>query len=254
MAHWTIYYAGLIAIMALALAGWMLSLVRDNVNHVGSLWGLSIGMSAFCYALFFYDLHARSWLILLLVMLWAVRLSAYLGWRDWPKSEDFRFAIHRKSNPTFFWLTSLLTIFGIQGLLAWLVSMPLFAAIENNSPLHFFDYLGASAVVVGVIIEAIADTQLVKFNRHTHNLHNVLHTGLWQFCRHPNYLGECCVWWGFFCIALGVNAWWTIISPILVTALVLINGIKQIEKHSLTHRPQYTAYMQSTPTIFPRFF
>lgn len=252
MAHWTIFYAGLIAIAALALAGWVLSLVRDHVNHVGSLWALAVGMAAYCYALFFYDLHARTWLILLLVTLWALRLSIYLGWRDWMRSEDFRYAAHRKNNPTFFWLTSLLTIFGTQALLAWLVSSPLFAAIEHSAPLHFFDFLGAGLVLAGVAISAIADVQLAIFHSDTRNQHTVLRTGLWQYCRHPNYVGECCVWWGFFCIAFGINAWWTIISPLVVMALLFFNGIQKIEKNSLSHRPDYATYMQSVPTFFPR--
>lgn len=251
MTHWTIYYAGFIAIIFLALAGWVLSLARDNVNHSEGLWSLSIGMAAYCYALFFYDLHARTWLILLLITLWAVRLAAYLGWRDWLKAENFRYAALRKKNPTFFWLTSLLTVFGAQGCMAWLVSMPLFAAIESNAPLNFFDLLGALLVIFGVMFATIADAQLAKFSQHTQ--HQVLMTGLWHYCRHPNYLGECCVWWGFFCIALAVNAWWSVISPLLVMLILWRNGITKIEKNMLTHRPQYPRYMQTTPQLFPKF-
>lgn len=252
MTHWTIYYAGLIAIFFLALAGWALSLARDNVNHARCLWGLSIGMVAYCYALFFYDLHARAWLILTLVTLWAVRLSAYLGWRDWFKAEDFRYAALRKKDPTFFWLTSILSVFCLQGLFAWLVSLPLFAAIENNAHLNFFDFFGAMLVIFGIIFSTVADAQLATFSQQTRHQHKVLQTGLWQFSRHPNYLGECFMWWGFFFIAFAAGAWWSVISPLLVMIL-LRNHAANIEKNMLTHRPQYVRYMQSTPQFLPRF-
>lgn len=253
MTHWTIYYAGLIAIIFLALAGWVLSLARDNINHARCLWGLSIGMAAYCYALFFYDLHARTWLTLILVTLWAMRLSAYLGWRDGVHPEDFRYAVLRNKNPSFFWLTSILSIFCLQGLFAWLVSLPLFASIESNTPLNFLDLLGASLVIFGVTIETIADIQLATFRQNMHHQHRVLNTGLWQYCRHPNHVGECCVWWGFFLIAYAADAWWSVISPLLVMILLWLNGITKIEKNMLTHRPEYARYMQITPQFFPRF-
>ena len=56
MIHWQIYFAGLFAIGLFALAGWVVSLMRDNVTHVDSMWSLFLGMSAYTYTIFFYEL------------------------------------------------------------------------------------------------------------------------------------------------------------------------------------------------------
>lgn len=255
MTHWTIYQAGLAAMIYLALAGWVLSLARDNVNHASSVWVLSIGMAAYCYVLFFYELHARTLLVLTLVSIWAIRLSIYLASRDFGKEEDFRYATMRKTQEPFFWLISILNIFGLQALCAWLISMPLFFAIEHNTPLNFFDYIGATLVIFGIMIESIADVQLAIFKQNAQHQNVVMQQGLWQYCRHPNYIGECCVWWGFYCIALAVNAWWSVISPILIIFLLFKwHGIPHIEKHMLTRYPEYRNYMQSTPAFLPNIF
>lgn len=255
MTHWTIYQAGLIAMVYLALAGWVLSLARDKVSHASSIWVLSIGMAAFCYVLFFYELHMRTLVVLTLVSIWAIRLSIYLATRDFAKKEDFRYAAIRKSQEPFFWLTSLLTIFGLHAMCAWLISMPLFFAIENNAPLNFFDYFGATLVIFGITVESVADAQLAKFKQKTQQQNIVMQQGLWRLCRHPNYVGECFVWWGFYCIALAVNAWWSVISPILIILLLLKwHGIPHIEKRMLTHYSGYRNYMQSTPAFLPNIF
>ena len=255
MTHWTIYQAGLVAMLYLALAGWVLSLVRDNVGHASSIWPLSIGMAAYCYALFFYELHARTLLVLILVGFWAIRLSIYLALRDFAKEEDFRYVSIRKTKQPFFWLSSILNIFVLQALCAWLVSMPLFFAIENNAPLSYFDYVGSAMVIFGVMLESIADAQLATFKQNTQQQNIVMQRGLWQYCRHPNYVGECCVWWGFYCIALAANAWWSVISPVIIILLVFKwHGIPHIEKHMLAQYSEYRNYMQSTPTFLPNFF
>jgi steroid 5-alpha reductase family enzyme len=250
LTHWTIYYAGLTAIIFLSLAGWVLSLTRDNVNHVSCIWSLSIGMSAFCYTLFFYELHARALLVLILVSIWAIRHALYLAWRDVHRDEDFRFATMRKSQGSFFWMTSLISLFAPLSLFAWLVSMPIFFAIENNSPLSMIDYYGIVLVLIGIITETIADFQLAQFKQE--KPHQLLQNGVWQYCRHPNYLGEMCVWIGFFCIAMSAMAWISIISPVLVLLLIYKwHGIPLIEKQLQKKYPEYKSYKLNTPALIP---
>ena len=53
-----------------------------------------------------------------------VRLGGYLLWRAWGEPEDPRYqAMRRHWGPRFPWI-SLATVFGLQGLLLWLVSLP----------------------------------------------------------------------------------------------------------------------------------
>ena len=76
--------------------------------------------------------------------------------------------------------------------------------------------------------------------------------GLWRNSRHPNYFGEFCVWWGFYLIALSSHSWWTIASPMLMTALLLrVSGVVLQEKDIAERRPGYSDYIARTNAFFP---
>lgn len=255
MIHWQIYLNGLMSIGLLALVGWLVSLARNNVTHVDSMWSLFLMLSAYTYALLLNDLTPRMFLVLFLVSLWAVRLCVYLTWRNWGPHEDHRYAAIRQNNEPHFWIKSIYIIFGLQAVLAWIISMPLFGAIESKVLLLTrLDVLGGIMFTIGFVWETIADWQLSIFKANTNNKEKVLNTGLWHFSRHPNYFGECCVWWGFYLIAAAGGAWWTIAGPMLMTLLLLkVSGVALLEKNITKRRPAYLSYIQNTNAFIPWF-
>ena len=81
----------------------------------------------------------------------------------------------------------------------------------------------------------------------------MLDTGLWRYSRHPNYFGECCVWWGFGLVALSAGAWWALASPVLMTVLLLkVSGVTLLEKDIGERRPEYARYTRETNAFLPR--
>ncbi|MDP3086877.1 MAG: DUF1295 domain-containing protein [Methylotenera sp.] len=252
MIQWQIYILGFMSISLLALTGWLLSLARKNVTHVDSIWGLFLMLSACSYALASNDFTPRTFLVLFLVSLWAIRLSVYLTWRNWGTNEDHRYVAIRQNNEPKFWLKSLYIIFGLQAVLAWIISMPLFGAIESKVSLTRLDALGGIIFTIGFLWETIADWQLSIFKANSNNKGKVLNTGLWRYSRHPNYFGECCVWWGFYIIAMAGGAWWTIAGPILMTLLLLkVSGVALLEKDIADRRPAYLSYIKNTNAFIP---
>ncbi len=254
MNHWQLYLNGLISIFLLAILGWLVSLARKNVTHVDSMWSLFLMLSAYSYALLLNDLTPRMFLVLFLVSLWAIRLCVYLTWRNWGPHEDHRYVAIRQNNEPNFWFKSIYIIFGLQAVLAWIVSMPLFGAIESKALLTRLDVLGGMLFTLGFVWETIADWQLSIFKANLSNKGKVLSTGLWRYSRHPNYFGECCVWWGFYLIAAAGGAWWTIAGPILMTLLLLkVSGVALLEKDISERRPAYVNYIKNTNAFFPGF-
>ena len=65
--------------------------------------------------------------------------------------------------------------------------------------------------------------------------------GLWAWSRHPNYFGEFLIWWGFFLVALATpGGWWTVVSPLIVSAVLLkMTGVPLTEAALKTRRPDY---------------
>jgi steroid 5-alpha reductase family enzyme len=204
--------------------------------------------------LLFNHLTPRMFLVLFLVSLWAIRLCVYLTWRNWGPHEDHRYVAIRQNNEPHFWIKSIYIIFGLQAVLAWIISMPLFGAIESKVLLTRLDVLGGIVFTIGFVWETIGDWQLSIFKANPENKGKVLDTGLWRYSRHPNYFGECCIWWGFYLIAAASGAWWTIAGPILMTLLLLkVSGVALLEKDIAERRPAYLSYIQNTNAFIPWF-
>ncbi len=253
--HWPIYLYSLVAISLFAFAGWLLSLVRKNVTHVDSMWSLFFVIAAFtnaAFVLLVYPASARLILVLACVTLWALRLCIYLTWRNWGPHEDSRYVQIRQNNQPNFWLKSIYIIFGLQALLAWVISASLYGAMTAITPLNLIDYAGLVLFIFGFVWETLADLQLSRFKANPHNKGKVLNTGVWRYSRHPNYFGECCVWWAFYLFALADGAWWAIVSPILMTLLLLkVSGVSLLESTIVERRPAYADYIRSTNAFFP---
>ncbi len=252
MMSWNVYLSGLAVMLIMALAGWLATLPRRNVNLVDSLWSLFFLAGAVTYVLSSGRAEGRALLVLALVALWAVRLSTHLAVRNWGKAEDYRYqAIRGNNSPGFAW-KSLFIVFGLQAVLAWLISLPLVAAIVSISPLNWVDGLGVALMLIGQVFEAVADQQLARFKADPGSRGRVLDRGLWRYSRHPNYFGEACVWWGFWLIALAAGAWWSLPAPLLMTFLLLrVSGVVLLEKDIAERRPAYRDYIARTSAFVP---
>jgi steroid 5-alpha reductase family enzyme len=248
----TIYLQGLGVAAAAAFCIWVVSLFRRNVGMVDSIWSLMLLSAACVYAHSLPRLGPRSVLVLVLVTLWALRLSIHITWRNWNQGEDRRYQAIRARNQPGFALKSLYLVFGLQALLAWVISLPLLGAIRRPGPLGLTDLLGAALWLVGFSAEAGGDWQLARFQSDPANRDKVMDRGFWRYTRHPNYFGDCLVWWGFYCIAAGAGAWWSIPGPALMTLLLMrVSGVTLLEKDIGERRPQYADYRRRTNAFFP---
>jgi len=248
----SIWSAALVALLVLAVVAWLYSLATNNVSHVDSLWSLMFLLAAGSYASLTPELTTRAWLVLLLTALWALRLSLYITWRNRGEEEDRRYRKIRQNNEPNFRFKSLYIVFGLQSLLAWLISLPLLAAITSAEPLGFLDVAGVLLWVIGFVFEAGGDWQLARFKGNPENDGKVMQSGLWRYTRHPNYFGNFCIWWGYFLIAVAAGGWWSILSPVLMTFLLLkVSGVALLEKDISERRPKYKEYIERTNAFFP---
>ena len=127
---------------------------------------------------------------------------------------------------------SLLTVFVLQAVILWIVSLPIQVAIVAASaePLDWRDAVGVALWGIGLFFEAVGDWQLARFKSDPANAGHVMDRGLWRYTRHPNYFGDFCVWWGVFVIAAVGGAWWTVLSPLLMSVLLLkVSGVTLLE-------------------------
>ena len=252
MFDFNLWLYGLMVLLVFAAAGWLLSLPLRNVSIVDIMWSLMFLLASITYAMAHVAPGPRAWLVIGLVSLWSIRLAAFIGWRNFGKDEDFRYQKIRANNEPGFAVKSVYLVFGLQAGLAWVISLPLLAAINSTTPLGWLDALGVMLWFIGLVFEAGGDWQLSRFKGDPVNRGKVLDTGLWRYTRHPNYFGDFCVWWGFFFIALSSGAWWSVVGPLVMSILLLkVSGVALLEKDIGDRRPDYNAYIQRTNAFFP---
>lgn len=240
------------ALVAFAVVGWLISLAKKDVSIVDSMWSLMFLLSLFVYVFLTGSGGARTWLVAALVAVWAVRLSTYITWRGLGEPEDRRYQAIRDRNEPDFRLKSLYLVFGLQALLAWLISFPLLAAVQGGAPLGLLDLAGGVLWLAGMMFETVGDAQLARFKKDPANQGKVLQSGLWRYTRHPNYFGEFLIHWGFWMLAIPAGGAWTLFAPLLMSYLLLrVSGVALLEKDITSRRPEYRAYVRSTNAFFP---
>ncbi len=255
MAMWQVWLVGLGTVSAMMVLTWIASVVRKDASLVDRVWGLAFVVAAQTYAFLVEAPTARSLLTLLLVTIWGVRLSAYITWRNWGDGEDKRYQAMRRRNPDNFAVRSLVTIFLLQAVLAWFISLPLLAAIVSGSPegLIWLDYVAVAVWLVGFTFEAGGDWQLSRFLADPANGGKVMDRGFWRYPRHPNYFGDTVVWWAFFLLALSTGAWWAAVGSATMTFFIVkVSGVALTDRNmGKSTREGYEEYVRRTNAFIP---
>ncbi len=252
-----ILLGNLVWVLLMMLGIWVVSVRLKDVSIVDSFWGLGFVLIAWRTCLFADGFPPRQFLIVALTTLWGLRLSAYLYGRKRGKPEDPRYAAMREKRGGSFWWMSLFTVFLLQGVILWVISLPVQAGQLSMSPerMTVLDRIGFLLWLVGFIFEAVADAQMARFKADPANRGKVMRAGLWAFTRHPNYFGESLMWWGMYAVALSTPcSAWTVISPLLITFLLLkVSGVTLLEKAMLERGDEYRDYIESTSAFIPWF-
>jgi steroid 5-alpha reductase family enzyme len=246
------YLAGLAALATMGFVTWLVSIPKRNVSIVDSLWSIMFIAAAVVYYLTVQQPGPRALLVLVLVSAWGLRLSGYITWRNWGEGEDRRYQAIRANNEPNFALKSIYIVFLLQAAIAWVISLPLLTAIAGTAPLGPLDLLGVGVWAIGMLFEAGGDYQLARFKADPANDGRVMDRGLWRLTRHPNYFGNACIWWGFGLIALAAGSWWSLLSPLVMTVLLLkVSGVSLLEHDIGERRPAYADYIKRTNAFVP---
>jgi len=257
MTFFQIWIQALMVIMIMMTTLWVISIIIKNVSIVDLFWGLGFVITGGYYFLHTQGFEARKIIVVIMLIVWGLRLSGYLTWRNAGKGEDFRYRQFRqKYGENRYWWVSFFQTFLLQGILMWLISVTLLGAQYNagNSSLGFFDYAGIFLWIIGLIFETGGDLQLSRFKADPANKGKVLDTGFWKYTRHPNYFGDAAVWWGFGFMSVAAGSYIPVLGSLLMTALIIkVSGVVLLEKSLVESKPRYKDYVQKTSPFIPWF-
>jgi len=237
-------------------AVWLLSLALRDASIVDIAWGAGFVLVAWTTAGQAPVLGPRGLLCGVLVSLWGARLAFYLAWRNWGAGEDVRYVrMRRRWGARFPWV-SLVTVFGLQGVVMWVVSLPVQYTVyaAGDAPLGAFDALAVLCFAAGLGFEAIGDWQLARFKRDPANRGRIMDRGLWAWTRHPNYFGDAVVWWSLWLLALPLpGGALTAVGPAVMTwFLVNVSGKAMLERGLAKTKPGWDDYVARTSGFVPR--
>lgn len=190
-----------------------------------------------------------------IIVIWAIRLGAYLLIRINFMGRDKRFDGMRE----YFW--KFIRFWLLQAITVWVVMLPsvLLSSATGNTKISSMVILGLLISAFGILIEALADKQKFEFIKNPANKNKWIDSGLWAYSRHPNYFGEILMWLGVY---LSVAHWIdspevyiALASPLFITSMLLfISGIPLLEKAAdkkWGSDKNYLHYKKSTSVLIP---
>jgi steroid 5-alpha reductase family enzyme len=251
-----LHCGNLAVLLALLAALWALSVRIRNASIIDIFWGPACALGGALTFLRVDGAAPRDLLLTALVWMWAGRLAFHLARRNIGHGEDFRYARMRekRGSDAAFARWSLVYVFLLQGVIAFVVSLPVqLGQLGPDAPLGPLAYVGAAIFAVGLAFEAIGDGQLTVFKNDPANKGRLMTKGLWALTRHPNYFGDACVWAGLAVIALEAPFGWVgLLSPVVMTHfLINVSGKAMLERAMEKKYPEYAAYKQTTSGFFP---
>ena len=250
----TVLLAAIVTIACLMLATWSVSLLRRDASIVDIVWGLGFVLVAWAAKFVTGASGAGNWLLLLMVTVWGLRLAGYLAKRNLGKGEDFRYKAMRRKHGERFAIVSLYTVFGLQGALMFVVSLPVTMGQRDTSAgAGFVVFLGFVVWAIGIYFEAVGDAQLARFKRDPRNEGQIMDQGLWALTRHPNYFGDALVWWGLAIVgsSQGAGVWAFLGSGVMTVLLVRVSGAAMLDRLLAKRKPGYAEYMARTSGFIP---
>ena len=194
-------------------------------------------------------------LVLSAFLFWALRLTYnwFLNWTNLDH-EDFRYIDLKNNNKLLAFVNDLFGIHLIPTLIVNASLYPIFIALTSDN-LNNLVYVGFILIILAVVVQYIADSQMRDFRKDQNNLGKTMKYGLWKYSRHPNYLGEVSFWFGLyiFAVASGSTSIWLLVCPMVMLALFVFISCPMMDNRSLKKRSDYKEYMDKTPQLIMWF-
>jgi len=261
----TPFGAALDLCLILAALVWLLGVVTREFSWIDRLW--SICPPAYCLIVAFGTDFAspRVNLMTALVVLWGARLTYNLARKGGyhPGDEDYRWiAVREKLGPIQIQLLNVTFVSFGQMLLIWWFTSPVHqAAVWRETPLGWLDFLTAALFFVLFVGEAVADGQMWRFQQDKKRriaageevAQPFMTSGLFRYCRHPNFFCELGMWWVFYLFAVAASGEWVHWTGLgcIGLSLLFVPSLRMTEEISAAKYPGYREYQAAVPALIP---
>ena len=241
------------------LVMYIFCVIFKNTSIYDPYWSVAPFVMVMIHMVTYRLFNLNAIIFAVFVFLYTVRLT-----RNWyltysgldPKYEDWRYQKYRNSLPRWqFEVVNFVGLIFMPTLIVYASLIPglFYMSLEAFNPLAI---IGFVFMLAGPLLELIADYQVHSFIKTNNDHSKVCNVGLWNYSRHPNYLGELTFWFGImvtFLVTM-IDIWYYGLGFILMLCLFVFISIPLMERHNIEKRPSYIEYKKHTSMllILPR--
>ncbi len=245
-----IAFSLLIADFAATVVVFAFSCIVGNASVYDPYWSvqpLVIGIALFTT----HGVSPLSMLMFTVILVWGIRLTGNwvcefynLTYQDW------RYTMLAEKTKFLYPVVNFLGIHLVPTLVVWACVLPLADAIVYHLDLNVFSVVFVVLGLGAVVLQTIADVQMRNFRKNRTS--TFMRQGVWKYSRHPNYLGEICLWWcmALACICAHPSMWYLCAGAFANTMLFAFVSIPMADGRQ-SKKPGWDLYKKQTHALLP---
>lgn len=241
----------------------ILILLVSSIGFKKYVWFISIGYGfsisiTGIASLFLFKQNQDIGMIIssVILFIYGIRLSGYLAYRELKSTSYNKKMKNEISDGSHMTIPLKMMLWISCGLLYFMMTAPLTYRYLNNIKTDSTLNIGIIIMLLGIIIEAVADIQ--KNNSKKINPSTFASQGLYKIVRCPNYLGELIMWTGVFISGItaltSIGQWIVSIIGYLGIVYVMFSGARRLEirqDKNYGKDKKYQEYKAKTPILIP---
>ena len=244
----------LIADVVATIVTFLFSVIFNNASVYDPYWSVQPIVIIFAFAIG-KGLTAAGILLMITITLWGIRLTANWAYTfHGLNHQDWRYTMLKEKTGIFYPIINFIGIHVVPTLIVYACVMPAVAVLyyaPNFNPLCIlFIFVSLAAT----LLQGVSDWQMQKFRREKSEgkASGFIHSGLWKYSRHPNYLGEILMWWGVALAAtiLMPNRWYLLFGAVSNTLLFFFVSIPMADGR-MANREGFDEYKKHTRMLLP---
>ena len=244
----------LIADVLATVVTFLFSVILGNASVYDPYWSVQPIVIVFAFA-FSGTLTAGGVLLIVAITIWGVRLTANWAYTfHGLNHQDWRYTMLKEKTGIFYPLINFIGIHMVPTLIVYACVMPAVAVLYFAPNFHPLCILFVCISLAATLLQSVSDWQMQKFRREKAEgrTSGFIHSGLWKYSRHPNYLGEILMWWGIAlaAIVLMPSRWYLLLGALLNTVLFFSVSIPMADNR-MAGREGFEEYKKQTRMLLP---
>lgn len=241
----------LIADVIATIFVWASGLIFKTASVYDPYWSIQTFVIYLGLLIYFNNFNLFTIVPLVAIGLYSIRLTTnfIIGFHDLSYI-DWRYKMLKEKSGVFYQLVNLFGICMFPTLVVYSASIPLFI-YSSLTEFSYLDFIGSGVILLGTILELISDIQMKAFIKNRTSRSEIINVGLWNYSRHPNYLGEISIWFGVALVLLisNISYWYFIFGAIINLIMFLVISIPMEERHMKEYKPDMDKYIKSTSML-----